>query len=80
VRVVDFKTGRRVPATAAQIPDSHRRQMTAYGQALGIIFPGRLIELALLYTEAPRLLAVPLEEVTSSTHMGSNPNQELISS
>jgi ATP-dependent helicase/nuclease subunit A len=78
VRVVDFKTGRRVPATAADIPDSHRRQMTAYGQALAIIFPGRRIELALLYTEAPRLVTLPLEDPASPTHMGANPNQEPI--
>jgi ATP-dependent helicase/nuclease subunit A len=77
VRVVDFKTGRRVPASVAEVPDSHRRQMTAYGQALAIIFPGRRIELALLYTEAPRLLALSLEEVSSPSHMGVNPNQEL---
>ncbi|WP_426267251.1 double-strand break repair helicase AddA [Sphingomonas sp. LHG3443-2] len=76
VRVVDFKTGRQVPRSAEAIPPSHRRQMQAYGQALQVIFPGRRIELALLYTEAPLLLAVPLEDAPSSTHMGGNPKQE----
>ncbi len=41
-----------------------------------VIFPGRRIELALLYTEAPLLLAVPLEDAAAATHMGGNPNQE----
>ncbi|GAA4038715.1 double-strand break repair helicase AddA [Sphingomonas rosea] len=76
VRVVDFKTGRRVPRSASAIPDSHRRQMQAYGRALSVIFPARRIELALLYSEAPALFAVALEDVGSPTHMSGNPNQE----
>jgi ATP-dependent helicase/nuclease subunit A len=54
VSVIDFKTGR-VPATEAQIPDSHRVQMKAYADALAVIFPGRDVRAALLYTAAPRL-------------------------
>lgn len=77
VQVVDFKTGRRVPASAADLPASHRRQMQAYAEALGIIFPGKRIEAALLYTEAPRLIPVPLEDVGQSTHMTAKPTQEL---
>jgi ATP-dependent helicase/nuclease subunit A len=76
VRVVDFKTGRQVPRNEEAIPPSHRRQMQAYGQALQVIFPGRRIEVALLYTEAPLLLPVPLEDAPTSTHMSGNPNQE----
>ena len=45
----------RVPASAAQIPASHRAQMAAYADALGVIFPGRAIRSALLYTSAARL-------------------------
>ncbi|MEO7504750.1 MAG: double-strand break repair helicase AddA [Sphingomicrobium sp.] len=56
VRVVDFKTGRGVPADAASVPDSHRAQMKAYAEALKVIFPGRRVEAALLYTHAPRLI------------------------
>ncbi|MEO5809533.1 MAG: UvrD-helicase domain-containing protein, partial [Sphingomicrobium sp.] len=41
VRVIDFKTGRGVPADAASVPNSHRAQMTAYAEALRVIFPGR---------------------------------------
>ncbi len=56
VRVIDFKTGRGVPADAAAVPDSHRAQMTAYVEALKVIFPSRRVEAALLYTHAPRLI------------------------
>lgn len=76
VRVVDFKTGRRVPRSAGDIPESHRRQMVAYGRALQVIFPGRRVELALLYTEAPMMVLVPLVGVGSPTHIGSQSNQE----
>jgi ATP-dependent helicase/nuclease subunit A len=76
VRVVDFKTGRQVPGSAAAIPASHVRQMRAYGQALAVIFPRHRIDLALLYTEAPLMLSVPLEDLPAATHMSSEPNQE----
>ncbi|MFN2474689.1 MAG: double-strand break repair helicase AddA [Sphingomicrobium sp.] len=59
VRVIDFKTGRHAPAGIAEVPPSHVTQMDAYRQALGVIFPGRRIEAALLYTAAPRLIALP---------------------
>ena len=59
----DFKTGSAVPSDAGAVPDSHRRQMAAYGAALRVIFPERTIELALLYTAGPRLIALSLEDV-----------------
>jgi ATP-dependent helicase/nuclease subunit A len=51
----DFKTGRRVPGDASEIPPAHLRQMAAYAEALKIIFPGRRIEAKLLYTSGPLL-------------------------
>ena len=55
VAVIDFKTGR-VPATDADIPNAHRAQMAAYGEALQVIFPGRRISASLLYTAGPKLI------------------------
>jgi ATP-dependent helicase/nuclease subunit A len=57
VSVIDFKTGK-VPGAAEQIPTSHRRQMEAYVHALRVIFPGRDIRAALLYTAGPILYDV----------------------
>jgi ATP-dependent helicase/nuclease subunit A len=54
VSVIDFKTGR-VPPDADAIPTSHRRQMQAYVAALQVIFPGREVRAALLYTAGPLL-------------------------
>jgi len=54
VSVIDFKTGR-VPESLGMIPASHAAQMSAYAEALRVIFPGREVKAALLYTSGPRL-------------------------
>lgn len=59
VQVVDFKTGRQVPAGIDAVPPYHLRQMAAYTAALAAIFPGRTIEAALLYTAGPTLIELP---------------------
>jgi ATP-dependent helicase/nuclease subunit A len=59
VRVIDFKTGRSIPADLDSIPPGHRAQMDAYAEALRIIFPGMRIEASLLYTAGPRLITLP---------------------
>lgn len=59
IRVIDFKTGRSVPVDATAVPDAHRSQMAAYVEALRVIFPGRRVEAALLYTAGPKLIALP---------------------
>jgi ATP-dependent helicase/nuclease subunit A len=58
VSVIDFKTGR-VPSGDAEIPNAHRRQMEAYAEGLRVIFPGRQVSAALLYTAGPRLFELP---------------------
>jgi ATP-dependent helicase/nuclease subunit A len=55
VRIVDFKTGRRAPASIDEIPTYHLRQIAAYVAALRIIFPDRRVEGGLLYTAGPAL-------------------------
>jgi ATP-dependent helicase/nuclease subunit A len=55
VSVIDFKTGQ-VPKNVESIPASHRAQMSAYSEALAVIFPGRTIKAALLYTAGPKLI------------------------
>ncbi|RXZ66301.1 double-strand break repair helicase AddA [Pelagerythrobacter rhizovicinus] len=61
VTVVDFKTARRPPQNLEQVPSSTLRQMAAYAAALAQIYPGREIAAAVLYTQAPRLIAIPAE-------------------
>jgi ATP-dependent helicase/nuclease subunit A len=59
ILVADFKTGRNAPSTVAAVPPAHVRQMAAYRAALQVIFPGRRVEAALLYTSAPILHLLP---------------------
>ena len=61
VRLVDYKTGRAPVGGLADVPDYHLRQMAAYAAALAVIFPGRTVEAALLYTAAPVLVPLPAE-------------------
>ncbi|MXP42447.1 double-strand break repair helicase AddA [Altererythrobacter soli] len=61
VLVVDFKTARRPPTGLADMPNSTLRQMAAYAAALGVIYPGRRIEAAVLYTQTPLLVPIPAE-------------------
>jgi ATP-dependent helicase/nuclease subunit A len=59
ILVADFKTGRRAPESLDDIPVPHLRQMSAYVEALKIIFPGRPVEAKLLYTGVPILFDLP---------------------
>ena len=59
VTIIDFKTGRRVPADAAAVEPYYLRQMAAYVTALERVFPGRAVSAALLYTEGPSLVPLP---------------------
>jgi ATP-dependent helicase/nuclease subunit A len=58
VRLVDFKTGRSVPADEQGVIVPYLRQMAHYVAALETIFPGRKVEASLLFTHAPRLIAL----------------------
>lgn len=56
VLVVDYKTGRHVPATPQDVAPAYLRQMAAYVAALAVIFPGRRVHAALIYSSAAKLV------------------------
>ncbi len=56
IYVVDFKTGRRVPDNAEQVPVAYLRQMAAYVAALEKVFPARTIRAGILYSHGPKML------------------------
>ncbi len=66
IRVVDFKTGRRAPRGLDDVPEYHLKQMAAYAEALAVIFPGRSVEAALLYTAGPRLIVLTDETLAAN--------------
>ncbi|MFM5884988.1 MAG: double-strand break repair helicase AddA, partial [Novosphingobium sp.] len=47
IRLVDFKTARRPPASLDEVPISILRQMAAYAAALESVYPGGVVEAAL---------------------------------
>ena len=59
ILAVDFKSNATVPDTAEDVPEGYLRQMGAYLGALEAIFPGRAIEVAILWTRTGQLM--PLE-------------------
>ncbi|HEY5072753.1 MAG TPA: double-strand break repair helicase AddA [Caulobacteraceae bacterium] len=59
VLVVDFKTNRPAPRRIEDCDKSYITQMAIYAAVLAEIFPGRAIEAALVWTDGPRLMAVP---------------------
>jgi ATP-dependent helicase/nuclease subunit A len=61
VLLADFKTARRPPASLDRVPLGTVRQMAAYVAALEVIYPGRRIEAAVLYTQTPLLIALPAD-------------------
>ena len=61
ILVADFKTARRPPATLDAVPRATLAQMAAYVAALEVIYPGRRIEAAVLYTQTPQLIGLTAE-------------------
>lgn len=59
VLVIDYKTNRPAPREAAAVPLPYLRQMAAYRALIRKVYPDRPARMALLWTEAPRLMALP---------------------
>jgi ATP-dependent helicase/nuclease subunit A len=59
VLVLDFKTDRPAPQHAEKAPRAYVLQLALYRDVLRNIFPGKAVDCALLWTEAPLLMALP---------------------
>lgn len=59
VLVADFKTNRPSPARIEDADPAYLTQMAVYAAVLADIFEGRKIEAALVWTDGPKLMAVP---------------------
>lgn len=59
VRLIDFKTGRKVPENATAVAVPNLRQMAYYVAALESIFAPRKVEAALLFTHGPTMINLP---------------------
>jgi ATP-dependent helicase/nuclease subunit A len=61
VRIIDYKTNRVPPRSLEEVPDAYALQLALYRALLAPLYPGRKVSAALLFTEAPRLIAVPAD-------------------
>jgi ATP-dependent helicase/nuclease subunit A len=59
ILIVDFKTNRPAPARVEEADPAYIVQMAAYAAILREVYPDRRIEAALVWTDGPRLMAVP---------------------
>jgi ATP-dependent helicase/nuclease subunit A len=63
ILIADFKTNTRPPARIDQVQESYILQLALYRAVLQRLYPGRRVEAALVFTETPRLIAVPAERM-----------------
>ncbi len=61
ILLLDYKTNRQVPTSQNNVPLRYRHQLESYAQALRIIYPGRTIKAAILWTSVPLLMPVDIE-------------------
>jgi ATP-dependent helicase/nuclease subunit A len=59
VLVADFKTNRPSPGRIEDADPAYLRQMAIYAAVLADVFPGRVIEAALIWTDGPKLMPIP---------------------
>ena len=59
VMIVDYKTNRPAPAQLAEVPPAYVLQLALYRALLQPLYPDRTVTAVLLFTEAPRLIALP---------------------
>jgi ATP-dependent helicase/nuclease subunit A len=66
VLAVDFKTNTDVPDRPGDVPEGLLRQMGAYAEMLGAIYPGREIATAILWSRTAMLMELPQDLVMAA--------------
>jgi ATP-dependent helicase/nuclease subunit A len=59
VLIVDYKTNRPAPWRLDEVSQTYVAQLALYRALLQPLYPGRIVSAALLFTEAPLLIAIP---------------------
>jgi ATP-dependent helicase/nuclease subunit A len=59
VLVADFKTNRPSPGRIEDADPAYLRQMAIYAAVLADVFPDRIIQAALVWTDGPKLMPIP---------------------
>jgi len=66
VLIVDYKTNRPPPETPEQVAPGYKRQLAAYAHAIRGLFPGKAVRAALLWTDGPRLMEIPEDQLAEA--------------
>ena len=56
--IIDYKTGRQIPANAEEISGSYLSQLALYQHIIAQVYPNRAVKCALLWVEGPKLMPV----------------------
>jgi ATP-dependent helicase/nuclease subunit A len=59
VLILDFKSGPAIPRSPEEVPEAYLAQLAAYRLAIMKVLPAEAVRAALLWTEIPRLMAIP---------------------
>jgi ATP-dependent helicase/nuclease subunit A len=59
VLVADYKTNRPAPRTPGEIPAAYVTQLALYRAVLSLVYPGRAVRTALVWTDSAHLMEVP---------------------
>ncbi|NGO51225.1 double-strand break repair helicase AddA [Allomesorhizobium camelthorni] len=59
VQIVDYKSNRPAPQTLDAVPPAYIVQLALYRALLALLYPGKTVTAALLFTEEPRLIELP---------------------
>jgi ATP-dependent helicase/nuclease subunit A len=73
VLIVDYKTGRSVPRSLAEIPQNYIAQLAIYRALLRPIYPDKTVRAALLFTERPVLFELPPESLDAALSVLTSP-------
>ena len=57
--VLDYKTNWPPPETPEEVAPAYVAQLAAYRAALRLMFPGRALRAALVWTDGPKLMEIP---------------------
>jgi ATP-dependent helicase/nuclease subunit A len=66
VFILDFKSNRPPPEMPEKVDSLYIRQMSLYRRAMLQLFPDKIVRAALLWTEGPKLMELPVELLDSS--------------
>jgi ATP-dependent helicase/nuclease subunit A len=59
VMIADYKTNRPAPRRLEEVPQGYITQLALYRAILALLYPGRTVRAALVWTEAPDLMEIP---------------------